>query len=174
MGSDIQTACIFKFGEAKKECNFRPELSRKKAFQSVSPKILTNAMSIQLDQVKEKARRIARRIMWIALAGFLLFGIGYYFYRTYTVSEGSRSGTLFKISKKGWIFKTYEGQLQLAGSVLMNTQSTWEFSAENSNIYGQLQQMEGKPVKCYYHQIVNAFPWQGDTDYLVYKVELVQ
>lgn len=131
-------------------------------------------MSIQLDQVKQKAGRIARRLMWIALAGFLLFGIGYYFYRTYTVSEGSRSGTLFKISKKGWVFKTYEGQLHLAGSVMLTAQSTWDFSAESTAIYNEMQQYEGKSVKCYYHQVVHAFPWQGDTDYLVYKVELVQ
>lgn len=131
-------------------------------------------MAIQFDQVKEKARRIARRIMWITLAGFLLFGIGYYFYRTYAVGEGSRSGTLVRISKRGWVFKTYEGQLHLAGSVMMTTQSTWDFSAESSVVYAQLQQYEGKPVKCYYHQVVNSFPWQGDTDYLVYKVELLQ
>lgn len=131
-------------------------------------------MSVQLDQVKQKAGRFARRTMWVILAALLIAGIGYFFYRTYTVSEGSRSGTLFKISKKGYVFKTYEGQLHLAGSAMLTTQSTWDFSAEDASVYGELQKYEGKNVKCYYHEKVDAFPWQGDTDYLVYKVEPVQ
>lgn len=131
-------------------------------------------MSVQLDQVKQKAGRFARRTLWIILAASLVAGIGYYFYRTYTISEGSRSGTLFKISKKGVMFKTYEGQLHLAGSQMLTTQSTWDFSAKDAATYAELQKYEGKNVKCYYHEKVDAFPWQGDTDYLVYRVELVQ
>lgn len=131
-------------------------------------------MSEQLDKVKQKAKTFVRRTLWIGLAAFFLFSIGYYVYRTYTISEGSRSGTLYKISKKGYMFKTYEGQLHLAGSVMMTTQSTWEFSAKNASVYAALQKFEGKNVKCYYHEKIDAFPWQGDTDYLVYHVELVE
>lgn len=131
-------------------------------------------MSERLDQVKQKAGSILRRTLWIGFAAFLLFSIGYYVYRTYTISEGSRSGTLFKISKKGVMFKTYEGQLHLAGSVMMTNQSTWDFSALNASVYQELQKYEGKTVKCYYREKIDAFPWQGDTDYLVYRVEPVQ
>jgi hypothetical protein len=131
-------------------------------------------MSTQLDQVKQKAGRIARRTLWITLAGLFVASIGYYVYRTYTISEGSRSGTLFKISKKGVVFKTYEGQLHLAGSAMLTNQSTWDFSAKDANVYSELQKYEGKNVKCYYKELVNTFPWQGDTDYLVYRVEQVQ
>ncbi len=131
-------------------------------------------MSAQLDKVKEGAKRMLRRTLWIALAATLVFAIGYYFYRTYTISEGSRSGTLFKISKKGVIFKTYEGQLHLAGSVMLTSQSTWDFSAENAAVYKELQKYEGKNVKCYYKEKVDAFVWQGDTDYLVYRVEEIR
>ena len=130
-------------------------------------------MSEKLEQAKQRARKWLRRSVWIAFAGLLVFATGYYFYRTYTISEGSRTGTLFKISKKGVVFKTYEGQLHLAGSVMMSQQSTWDFSAKNGTVYIELQQHEGKNVKCYYRQKVEAFPWQGDTDYIVYKVERV-
>ncbi|TNE61659.1 MAG: 6-phosphogluconate dehydrogenase [Bacteroidetes bacterium] len=130
-------------------------------------------MSVQLEKAKQSARKWLRRTIWIAFAGLLVFGAGYYVYRTYTISEGSRTGTLFKISKKGVLFKTYEGQLHLAGSVMMSQQSTWDFSAKDGTVYEALQQFEGKNVKCYYRQKVDAFPWQGDTDYIVYKVERV-
>ncbi len=131
-------------------------------------------MSVQLDQVKQKARRVFRITMWSVLVLGILSAAGYYIYRTYTISEGSRTGTLYKISKKGVMFKTYEGQLLLAGSTMMTQQSTWDFSAQNSSVYEELQKYEGKNVKCHYKQKVDAFPWQGDTDYIVYKVEPMQ
>ncbi len=131
-------------------------------------------MAVQYNQIKQTAGRFARRTLWIILAAALVSGIGYFVYRNYTISEGSRSGTLFKISKKGVMFKTYEGQLHLAGSQMLTTQSTWDFSARDANVYAELQKYEGKNVKCYYLEKVDAFPWQGDTDYIVYKVEPVQ
>jgi hypothetical protein len=129
---------------------------------------------MQLEEAKQKAKKIARRALWIGLALFLVFSAGYYVYRTYTISDGSRTGTLFKISRKGVMFKTYEGQLHLGGSAIMTQQSVWDFSAKNAQVYEELQKYEGKTVKCHYRQVVNAFPWQGDTDYIVYKVEPVQ
>jgi hypothetical protein len=131
-------------------------------------------MSTQFEQVKEKAKKIGRRTLWILSIGLVLFFAGFYTWRTYTISEGSRSGTLFKVSKKGIVFKTYEGQLHLAGSVMLTQQSTWDFSAKNAAVYQQLQKYEGKNVTLHYRQMVNAFPWQGDTDYIVYKVEQQQ
>jgi hypothetical protein len=128
-------------------------------------------MSTQLDQVKTTAGKILRRVLWIALAACIVFAIGFYFYRTYTISDGTRVGTLYKISRKGAFFKTYEGQLQLGGTAMMNPQSTWEFSAKNAEVYNKLQQYEGKMVKCHYKQMVHAFVWQGDTDYIVDAVE---
>lgn len=131
-------------------------------------------MSVQIDQVKQKAGRIARRTLWIILAAGLIFSIGYYIYRTYTISEGTRTGMLFKISKKGVMFKTYEGQLHLGGSTILTPQSTWDFSVQNETVYQQAQQLDGKNIKVYYKELIDPFPWQGDTKYLVYKVELVQ
>jgi hypothetical protein len=131
-------------------------------------------MSIQLEEAKQKAKKIAKKTLWIALILLLVSGSGYYIYRTYTISDGSRTGTLFKVSRKGVVFKTFEGQLHLGGSAIMTQQSVWDFSARNGDVYQQLQTLEGKTVKCHYKQLVDPFPWQGDTEYIVYKVEAVQ
>ena len=128
-------------------------------------------MALQLDQAKQTAKKIARRTLWLVLAAALVSAIGYYVYRTWEVSDGTRIGTLYKISRKGIVFKTYEGQLHLAGSQMMTEQSTWNFSVKNDAIYQQIQQFEGKAVKCHYKELINPFPWQGDTKYLVFKVE---
>ena len=65
---------------------------------------------------------------------------------------------LFKISRKGKIFKTYEGQIQLAGATMMSKQSIWEFSVTNPKTYNDLQTLEGKNVRLHYKEVVDAFP----------------
>jgi hypothetical protein len=76
--------------------------------------------------------------------------------------------------KKGVIFKTYEGQLQLAGAAIMNKESTFEFSVLNEAIYDQIQALEGKNIRLHYEEKVDACPWQGDTDYIVTKAEEIK
>jgi hypothetical protein len=128
----------------------------------------------QIESAKTKTKNFMRRALWILLILGIVSSFVYYFARTYTVSEGNRSGLLFKISKKGIVFKTYEGQLHLGGSIQMTTQSVWDFSAKDGNVYQQLQQFEGKNVSLHYRELVNPFPWQGDTKYIVDGVSLVQ
>lgn len=128
-------------------------------------------MSVQFEQAKAKAKKVGKRMLLLIVIAAALMGSGYVVWRTYTVSEGTRSGLLFKISKKGYVFKTYEGQLHLGGSMMLTPQSTWDFSAKDESVYQQLQKYEGKNVTLHYREKVDAFPWQGDTDYIVYLVE---
>lgn len=129
---------------------------------------------MSFEDTKLKAKSFAKKLSLFLIFGLIIFSTVYYFYRTYTISEGTRTGILFKISKKGKVFKTYEGQLQLAGATIMNKESTFEFSAENEAVYMSMQEHEGKNIRLHYKEKVNAFPWQGDTDYLVYKVETIK
>jgi len=131
-------------------------------------------MSVTLDQTKQKAKSFLKKILWILLIASFVLSIGYYFYRTYTISEGTRTGVLFKISKKGKFFKTYEGQLLLPGSAIINKASTFDFSVENGEVYSTMQNLEGKNVRIHYKELIDAFPWQGDTDYQIYKVEEIK
>ncbi len=128
-------------------------------------------MAIQMQKIKDKARRVTKVILWGGLLVLILGATGYYFWRTYTYSDGTKTGTLYKISRRGYIFKTYEGELQLAGTDMMTQLSVWDFSAKDGAVAEQLRQLEGQMVTCYYHELQDAFPWQGDTDYIVYKVE---
>lgn len=131
-------------------------------------------MAAQFNQAGPAIRRFLRRFSIVLILLGLVAFAGYYFYRTYTISDGTRTGLLFKISRKGVFFKTGEGQLHLGGSMQMSEQSIWNFSTRNQQVYEKLQQYEGKNVKCHYHEVVNAFPWQGDTNYIVDDVDPVQ
>jgi hypothetical protein len=115
---------------------------------------------------------------WLAiLAGVGLLYI--WFVSSYHYSEGSRTGYLSKFDREGMVFKTYEGEVFMGGaaadnSTLVNT--TWKFSARSGDeaLINELQKLEGKVVKAYYYEVLDALPWQGKNNEFVYKVEYVR
>lgn len=128
-------------------------------------------MSVQLNQAKQAAKKIGRRILWIIFAVFLLFSAGYFAYSQMSYSDGYRSGQLVKISRRGVLFKTHEGTLNLSPNGMM---TAWEFSVKNSKVSAELQGYEGKNIRVHYIQRYQVFFWQGETDYIVDGVDLVQ
>lgn len=112
-----------------------------------------------------------KKVVALVLLVLVVALAGYSFVRTFAKSEGTRTGLLFKISRTGYVFKTYEGQLHLGGSAMMSKQSVWDFSIKDKAVYEALQRYEGRQVKLFYKELVDAFMWQGNTNYIVYKVE---
>ena len=113
------------------------------------------------------------------LAIFLLAGIAvlaFYYFGTY--SEGVRSGVVVKISRKGYLFKTYEGQLNLMTFGAVRSQNmiseSFEFSVSSSHtdLINELEQasLSGERVSLHYLERFAAFPWRGDTKYFVDKL----
>lgn len=128
-------------------------------------------MSIQLEQTKQTARKWFRRLLWGILGIFALVCIGYFTYSQMTYSDGYRSGQLIKISRRGVIFKTYEGTLNLSPNGMM---TAWDFSAKNGEVSRKLEGLDGKLVRVHYVQRYQKFFWQGDTEYIVDGVEPTQ
>ena len=96
----------------------------------------------------------------------------------YTYSEGNRAGVLMKFSKKGMIFKTYEGELNIGGignvpgTAQMN--QIWTFSVKDQAVADSLMNMEGRKVSLHYRQILKNMPWQGETDYFVDGAKIIK
>lgn len=101
----------------------------------------------------------------------LVLGIAGYFAVLYnfTYSEGERTGELIKFSHKGYIFKTYEGEISkgIAGVQL------FRFSVLDSDqeVIAALNAAQGKYVKVHYIERIKTFPWWGDTTYFVTEVQ---
>ncbi|MCB0556956.1 MAG: hypothetical protein KDD02_25640 [Phaeodactylibacter sp.] len=127
---------------------------------------------------KKKVVSGIKRIVLILLALAIVGGASYVWVCGWTYSQGTRAGTLIKISDKGVVFKTYEGQLNLGGFQQSSTNGVvgniWDFSVAKRDIFEKLQNYEGKQVKLAYKQRYKAFPWQGDTEYFVVSVEEVK
>jgi hypothetical protein len=133
--------------------------------------------SSRIQNIKASAKRFTIRTLWFSLLLIVLGVVGYFTWGNYTYSEGTRSGTLIKISKKGYVFKTLEGQLNLSGVGGFITQpglNIFEFSVKNEETYSLLQKYEGKQVILHYKEHMRTFPWQGDTRYFVDSVTPVK
>ena len=98
-------------------------------------------------------------------------GIGGYVAWIYYVpySEGVRSGELIKISRKGVLMKTWEGEISqgIAGA------QSLKFSSEQKEkkVIFDLQKYQGTYVKVYYKERYKHISWLGDTNYFITKVE---
>jgi len=126
----------------------------------------------------QMTKRFLKRLLRLALILIVFGGGAYLFWCNYTYSSGTRSGYLVKISEKGYVFKTCEGQLNLGG-IEGSTESglvgnIWNFSVKDNAIHQKLLSIEGKKVTLHYNEINKSLPWQGDTNYFVTKVELVE
>jgi len=137
-------------------------------------------MSEYQQVVKSGLRRVGRGLrkllLWLIVIT-LLGGGAFLWVSNWTYSEGSRAGILIKLSRKGFVWKTYEGQLNLGGfdadPAEGNVGNIWAFSVRKKALYEEMQKYEGEKVRLEYRQVYNAMPWQGKTEYLVTEVERV-
>ena len=126
----------------------------------------------------EKVKKIAKRVLIIAIILGLLF-VSYMYFGTY--SHGDRVGRVMKISEKGLIFKTYEGQLNMKGFGAVQSSNvfseTFEFSVKKSNteVVEKIQQAmnEGNDVKISYTEHYWKVPWRGDTKHFVTDLTII-
>lgn len=109
----------------------------------------------------------------------LLLGLGIFTYIKwfYVFSDGTKTGQLNRISKTGYVFKTYEGDMILlgygnrgAGGTVQSNE--FKFSAVNSEVYEQLREYTGRRVTVHYKEYFGTLPWRGYEKSIVDKVEL--
>ncbi|MCF6348868.1 MAG: 6-phosphogluconate dehydrogenase [Flavobacteriaceae bacterium] len=111
-----------------------------------------------------------KKIVAIILSILIAITVIYFLFVYYaTFSEGYRSGELTKISHKGVLFKTWEGEISQG----VSESQRFDFSVESSEkeVIDLLKNLQGQGVKLTYKERFATFPWLGDTKYYVTKVE---
>jgi len=84
-------------------------------------------------------------------------------------SDGVREGDLIKMSTKGFIWKSGEGELKLAE--FGPKAEPWDFSCRDEDLIKQLKAATGEKVKLTYKQWMIK-PAQIDTKYEITAVEV--
>ncbi|HEX2583558.1 MAG TPA: hypothetical protein VHL14_00380 [Steroidobacteraceae bacterium] len=120
-----------------------------------------------MNTVVDTKRSATRWLLWtVVLLGLGLFGYVQLVLH-WSYSEGDRVGILQKVSKKGWICKTDEGELALyvVGGV---APQIWEFTVRDDEVMKQLEAHLGERVRLHYSEH-RGIPTScfGDTTYFV-------
>jgi len=130
-----------------------------------------------------KFKGLTRKVLiWtgiILVLGTILFVL---FIRYTSYSSGYRAGEVIKFSHKGFVFKTYEGEMNLGGFRNTDQQeitpTIWAFSVYpgDDEVRQQIiRAMEnGGKVRLHYKERFARLFWYGDTKYFIDKVELIQ
>jgi hypothetical protein len=92
---------------------------------------------------------------------------------SWSYSDGDRSGLLQKFSRKGWICKTYEGELSLSYTPGM-APVLWAFSVRDEAVAQKVNEALGKKVVLHYNEH-RGLPTDcfGETQYFVDGVRIL-
>lgn len=117
-----------------------------------------------------------RKGIFLTVLLVLLIFAGWFYWKYYfTYSDGNRTGLLQKLSHKGNMFKTYEGELVLSSLTTSGVSSLgtekFYFSVENKGVAEKLQPFEGQRVTVHYEEKKGTLPWRGDSRYIVDDVK---
>ena len=122
-------------------------------------------------------KRTARKVLYLAsFFIIILLAVLIYWRYFYTYSEGYRAGLLQKFSRKGVVFKTYEGEMILSSvsgrSDVVIASEKFFFSVTDQNLAASLDTLQGRNVIVRYKQKIAPLIWKGDTPYYVDSVRV--
>lgn len=123
-----------------------------------------------------KTKSFMKKLLLIV---FLLAAAVFAFLYLATYENGVMAGKVVRISEKGVIFKTHEGKLSLETFGALKGTSpiaeTFDFSVEGgeTQVIQDLQAvaLSGERVNLYFKKRYVRFPWRGETNTFVTKVE---
>ncbi|HXE58803.1 MAG TPA: hypothetical protein VNK43_12445 [Gemmatimonadales bacterium] len=119
-------------------------------------------------------RRLKPILVGLVLAPLLLGALYTAAALSFAYSDGYRAGVLQKFSRKGWLCKTYEGEL--AQAIVPGVAPTiWHFSVRDDRVAEQLNRALGRRVSLHYREH-RGVPTDcfGQTDYFVDSVAVVE
>src|SRR6266481_3718909 len=117
---------------------------------------------------------IRRRIIaGVVLTPAVLFALYIWLALTWTYSTGERAGYVQKFSKKGWVCKTWEGELAMV-SLPGAMPEKFVFTVRDDPVAERINKTMGQRVKLLYEQH-KGLPTScfGDTEYFVQDVQAV-
>jgi hypothetical protein len=122
-----------------------------------------------------RKRRRWKLYLWIiALTPIVLFLLYTFVAYHWTYSSGDRSGILRKISQKGWLCKTWEGELAMT-TVPGVMPESWPFTIRDDEVAANMNGAIGKQVVLHYRE--HRGLWSdcfGETAYFVESVRIVK
>jgi hypothetical protein len=121
-----------------------------------------------------KVAKIFKILMWAIIIPIILFALYTWASLTWVYSSGERAGYVQKLSQKGYVCKTYEGELVLVS--MPGTQAEkFFFTVRDAVIAKRINETVGKRVRLIYEEHV-GIPTScfGETGFFVQDVQLLE
>jgi len=120
------------------------------------------------------ASKILKSLTILMVGALALFSLYIYIALNWSYSSGERAGFLQKVSHKGWICKTWEGELSLV-AMPGAAPEKFLFTVRDEAIAQKVSDAAGKRVTLNYEQHT-GLPSScfGDTDYFVVDVKEIE
>jgi hypothetical protein len=121
---------------------------------------------------KNPSKRLKLTLAAVLAVVVLLFSAYVWVALNFSFSEGERAGYLQKFSKKGWVCKTWEGEMLLT-SMPGAIPEKFQFSVRDDAMKDQLMAATGQRVVLTYSQH-RGVPTScfGETEYFIHKVKI--
>ncbi len=120
------------------------------------------------------AARILRWVIMVVIVAALLFVIYTWATLQWSYSNGERAGYVQKFSYRGWLIKTWEGELAMVSMPGTNPEKFY-FSVRDDSVAAAINQTLGQRVALHYEQHVGVpVNWFGETEYFVVGVRLAE
>lgn len=123
------------------------------------------------EEIRKKAVRIVILLLIVAVAltaGYVKVAL------TWSYSKGERIGYIQKFSEKGWLCKTWEGELQML-PVPGALPEKFNFSVRDKSVITKLNSSMGKKVSLFYEQHkgipTNCF---GESEYFAVDARVLE
>ena len=119
-------------------------------------------------------QKLLTGLILVVLAACAAFAVYLYAALHWSYSQGERAGFLQKVSHKGWICKTWEGELSLV-ALPGAAPEKFFFTVRDDAVAAQVNAAAGKRVTLQYEQH-KGLPSScfGDTDYFIVGVTEIQ
>ncbi|WP_419211826.1 6-phosphogluconate dehydrogenase [Maribacter sp. X9] len=111
-----------------------------------------------------------KKIVSLIVLGIVALAALYYAFIYFVpFSEGVRSGELIKISHKGVLVKTWEGEISqgISGAQIFS----FSVLDKDKDVIEKLKEYQGQYVKVDYTERYSTFFWLGDTKYFITDVK---
>ena len=120
------------------------------------------------------ATKVLKSLTISSVSAIALFSLYVYIALNWSYSSGERAGFLQKVSHKGWICKTWEGELSLV-AMPGAAPEKFLFTVRDEAIAQKVSASAGKRVTLNYEQH-KGLPSScfGDTDYFVVDVKEIE
>lgn len=122
---------------------------------------------------RRPAGRASRVLIYLLL--LLIGGVALWTWLTqsWAYSDGTRAGVLQKISRRGWVCRTDEGELAQYVVAGVSPQ-IWQFTVRNHEFGEKLEKLVGERVQLHYTEHVGVpSSCFGDTRYYVDRVTVI-